>query len=151
MTKYYKIPMTERIIGTSFGSLYKLLRERCPKLHDREIGRLALKHGSSDVSQSELKEQLTKYNQETSAMYELLKIPEFIIAVDNNVTGIVEISSSIPLEVTCKEFLPARKISEEEAKQYVEKNPNYSEIVSNFFVQEKAKELNKSTKANKGN
>ena len=96
MSKYYKIPLTERVVGVSTGSLYKTLRENYPDLYNREVGRMDLKYGDSKHTTD--KDTMDRYNKETSMMYKAMGLPEFIIAVETvSGEGIKEISIfSIP-------------------------------------------------------
>ena len=45
MNKYYKIPMTERIIKVNDTSLFDILLEHYPDLYNREKGRVELQYG----------------------------------------------------------------------------------------------------------
>ena len=142
MSKYYKIPLTERIVGTSSGSLYKLLRENYPELYDREVGRMDLKYGNKDnIVNSNT---IADYNRQTSLLYKAMGIPEFIIAVEI-VTGggIEEISTSTPLMVSSKKFLKTRKVSKEDATSYIEEVTDYSEKIANYFTSANKKGLEK--------
>lgn len=140
MTKYYKIPLTERVIGTKNGSLYKTLRENYPELYTREVGRMDLKYGDQkNMVDTSI---IADYNKETSVMYETLGMPEFIIAVEKiSGRGIKEISTSTPLIILSKEVLKARLVSKESAISYIEGKEEYSEKIANFFSTSNKKEL----------
>lgn len=140
MSKYYKIPLTERVVGTSTGSLYKMLRDNCPELYSREIGRMDLKYGDKKNMVDE--SIIADYNKETSRMYETLRMPEFIIAIEKVPgAGIEEISTSTPLIVSSKEFLRTRMVTKEIATSYIDAKDEYSEKIANFFSITKQKEL----------
>lgn len=140
MSKYYKIPLTERIVGTSTGSLYKTLRDNYPELYSRELGRMALKYGDKkNMVDANI---IADYNKETSRMYEALGMPEFIIAIEKvSGAGIEEISTSTPLIVSSKDFLKTRVVSKEIATSYIASKDEYSEKIANFFSPTKKKEL----------
>ena len=142
MTKYYKIPLTERVIGTSSDSLYKILRDNYPELYAREVGRMDLKYSDKDATVDS--NVMANYNKETSNLYKTLGMPEFIIAIER-VTGegIEEIATSTPLIVSSKEFLKTRMVSKEVATSYIEENDQYSEKIANFFSKDKKKNLQK--------
>lgn len=142
MSKFYKIPLTERVVGVSSGSLYKTLRENYPDLYNREVGRMDLKYG--DARHSTDKATMDNYNKETSMMYKAMGLPEFIIAVETvSGEGIKEISTSTPLIISSKEFLKTRNVSKETAILYVEEESEYSKKVADFFTANKEKSLSK--------
>lgn len=141
MSKYYKIPLTERAVSLSSGSLYKNLRENYPALYNREVGRMDLKYG--DARHHTDSKTMEKYNKETSILYKEIGLPEFIIAVEKvSGEGIQEISTSTPL-IASKEFLRTRNVSKETAILYIEKEEDYSEQIATFFTAKKDKSYQK--------
>ena len=140
MSKYYKIPLTERVVGVSTGSLYKTLRENYPDLYNREVGRMDLKYGDSKHTTD--KDTMDRYNKETSMMYKAMGLPEFIIAVETvSGEGIKEISTSTPLIISSKEILKSRNVSKETAILYITEEKEYSEKIANFFTRRNQKNL----------
>lgn len=81
MKKYYKIPMTERIVSANGQSLFQILEEYYPDLYNREKGRVSLTYDVTEpgVMTPELEKAVNAYNAETKAIYKAMGVPQFII------------------------------------------------------------------------
>lgn len=73
MKKYYKIPMTERIIKVDGTALFDILKDNYPDLYNREKGRVELKYSGSNpgVMTPHLEEVVGEYNKETDMLYRI--------------------------------------------------------------------------------
>lgn len=145
MKKYYRIPMTERIVKVDGISLFEILQKHYPDLYNREKGRVELMYGGTNpgVMTPQLEEAVKDYNQETDVMYQKLGVPKYIIAVEDE-SGIREYATSTSLEVPSNHsILTGRKVSQITAYQYLDSTPNYVGVTSNIFQKEENKSLKK--------
>lgn len=146
MKKYYKIPMTERIIKVDDTSLFDILKDNYPDLYNREKGRVELQYGGSNpgVMTPQLEEVVREYNKETDMLYKQQGVPKYIIAINNGET-IKEYVTGKPLETIgggC--IFQGREVSQLEAYNYLDTTENYIEIVGKLFAKEDKKTLRKS-------
>ena len=67
MKKYYKIPMTERIVFANNMSLFQILKDHYPDLYNREQGRIELTYGGDNpgVMTPQLEKHVKDYNHQT--------------------------------------------------------------------------------------
>jgi hypothetical protein len=145
MKKYYKIPMTERIIKVDGTSLFDILKDNYPDLYNREKGRVELQYGGSNpgVMTPQLEEVVGEYNKETDMLYKLQGVPKYIIAINNGET-IKEYVTGKSLESIgggC--IFQGREVSQKEAYDYLDNTENYAEIVGKLLVKEDKKTLKK--------
>ena len=146
MKKYYKIPMTERIIKVDGTSLFDILKDNYPDLYNREKGRVELQYGGTNpgVMTPHLEEVVGEYNKETDALYMVLGVPKYIVAIDNG-DAIQEYITGKTLETLgggC--IFQGREVSQREAYEYLDKTKNYAEMVGKMLVKEDSKTLKKS-------
>lgn len=136
MKKYYKIPMTERIVQVNTVSLFQILQEHYPDLYNRELGRIELTYGGDNpgVMTPQLEEMVNEYNAETKALYKAMGVPQYIIGFKNEDDVIVEYATKTPLDESglgC--FISGREVSQTEAYTYLDDEKNYIEVVNRFF------------------
>lgn len=146
MKKYYRIPMTERIVKVDGISLFEILQKHYPDLYNREKGRVELMYGGSNpgVMTPQLEEAVKDYNQETDVMYHALGVPKYIIAIKDE-SGIREYATKTTLEVPSNgSILTGREVSQTTAYQYLDSTTNYIGITNKMFVKEENKSLKKS-------
>ena len=146
MKKYYKIPMTERIIKVDGTSLFEILLEHYPDLYNREKGRVELQYGGTNpgVMTPHLEEVIEEYNRETDELYKLQGVPKYIIATGDDEL-IKEYVTGQPLETIGHGYIfLGREVSQLEAYKYLDETDNYSEIVGKMLVKEDTKTLRKS-------
>lgn len=146
MKKYYKIPMTERIIKVNDTSLFDILKEHHPDLYNREKGRVELQYGIPEpgIMTPQLEEAVKQYNQETKGLYMEQKVPTHIIAIGEG-DEVVEYVTHTQLQTfgyRC--FLQGREVSEQEAYEYLNETENYIEEVSKMLAKQDKKTLRKS-------
>lgn len=141
MKKFYKIPMTERIIKVGNTSLLEILQNNYPLLYDREKGRINLQYHVLLT-----KEKLEEYNRETNLMYAKEGIPKYIIAVGNN-NYLMELSTGIKLSgIEHSSILKERRVSKEDAYEYISNEKDYVGNVTKLFSKEIPKSLKKINK-----
>lgn len=141
MEKYYKIPMTERLIAANDVALIKILEEEYGYLYDREIGRIKLTYGSNTpkVMTPQLEEEIKEYNQQTAQKYKDMCVPQYIIAVKEN-GAIREYETGAIITARGAGLLDVREVSKEEVTQYLQETEEYYfEETSKFFQKEKNK------------
>lgn len=145
MKKFYKIPMTERIVMTEKGSLIDILKEQYPELHQRELDRIELTYGHNNPGYMtpELEETVSKYNKETAMMYKAMGVPQYIIAKEKDGGDVIEHITGTKLITRCNSILYGREINAIEAHEYIEGIPNYTEKVQQFFAIENDKKETK--------
>lgn len=146
MKKYYKIPMTERIIKVNDTSLFDILKDHHPDLYNREKGRVELQYGIPEpgIMTPQLEEAVNAYNQETKRLYMEQKVPTHIIAI-GDAEEIIEYVTHTPLQIFGHGyFLLGREVSEQEAYEYLNETENYIEEVSKMLAKEDKKILKKS-------
>ena len=145
MKRFYKIPMTERIVMTGNVSLIEILKEQYPELHERELCRIELTYGHNNPGYMtpELEKTVADYNEETAIMYKAMEIPQYIIARQEDEGEITEHVTGTKLTVRCNSILYGREINVIDAYQYMNSIPKYSESVHQFFENEKEKDKNK--------
>ena len=146
MKKYYKIPMTERIIKVDGTSLFDILKDNYPDLYNREKGRVELQYGGSNpgVMTPHLEEVVGEYNKETDMLYRIQGVPKYIVAIGDG-ESIKEYVTGKPLETLgggC--IFQGREVSQLEAYKYLDATENYAETVGKLLVKEDAKTLKKS-------
>lgn len=146
MKKYYKIPMTERIIKVDGTSLFEILQEHYPDLYNREKGRVELQYGGTNpgVMTPHLEEVVGEYNKETDALYKVQGVPKYIVAIGDSET-IQEYVTGKTLETIgggC--IFQGREVSQKEAYEYLDKTTNYAEMVGKMLSKEDTKSLKKS-------
>ena len=146
MKKYYKIPMTERIIKVDDTSLFDILKEHHPDLYNREKGRVELQYGIPEpgIMTPQLEEAVKEYNQETARIYCEQSVPTHIIAVDND-DEVREYATGTVLQTFgYSSILQGREVSQQEAYEYLDNTPYYIEAVGKIFAKEDKKSLVKS-------
>ena len=146
MKKYYKIPMTERIIKVDGTALFDILKDNYPDLYNREKGRVELQYGGSNpgVMTPHLEEVVGEYNKETDMLYRIQGVPKYIVAIGDG-ESIKEYVTGKPLETLgggC--IFQGREVSQLEAYKYLDDTENYAETVGKLLVKEDAKTLKKS-------
>ena len=145
MKKYYKIPMTERIIKVNDTSLFDILLDHYPDLYNREKGRVELQYGIPEpgIMTPQLEEAVNEYNQETKRLYMEQGVPTHIIAIGNN-EGVTEYFTHTPIQTSGYDsFLQGREVSRQEAYEYLDQTQNYIEQVSKMFAKKESKSLRK--------
>lgn len=145
MKKYYKIPMTERIIKVNDTSLFDILKDHHPDLYNREKGRVELQYGIPEpgIMTPQLEEAVNTYNQETKRLYKEQQVPTHIIAIGDD-EEIVEYVTHTPLQTFGQMlFLQGREVSKHEAYEYLDKTENYIEEVSKMLTKQDKKTLRK--------
>ena len=145
MKKYYKIPLTERVIKIDGTSLFGFLLENYPDLYNREKGRIVLQYGGEThgIMTHNLKKKIEEYNQKTDRLYICMGVPKYIVAMGDEI--ISEYATGKPLEVLgTGSVLSAREVSQQEAYQYLEKTKNYEEVVTKMLNKDSYKMLKKS-------
>lgn len=146
MKKYYKIPMTERIVKVDDTSLFDILQEHYPDLYNREKGRVELQYGGTNpgIMTPQLEEIVSEYNHETDLMYLEQGVPKYIIAVDTD-GEVKEYATGTELQTHgMGSLLQGREVSQTQAYEYLDTTANYIEVVGNLFAKEEKKELKKS-------
>lgn len=146
MRKYYKIPMTERIIKVNDTALFDILLEYYPDLYNREKGRVALQYDIPEpgIMTPQLEKAVNEYNQETKRLYMEQGVPTHIIAMESG-EEVIEYVTHTPLQTFghgC--FLQGREVSQQEAYEYLDQAPNYIEEVSKMLAKQETKSLRKS-------
>ena len=139
MKKFYKIPVTERIVHINNKSLLKILKEKYPNLYDRENLRIELTYGHTEpgIMTPQLETLINNHNKETSLLYEKMGVPQFIIATKEESEEPKELATGLLLETKAvRGFFNMREISQEDAKLYLEQNPDYVEITTNLLETE---------------
>lgn len=138
MNKYYKIPMTERIVSLNKKTLFQTLQENYPELAKREKGRVELTYGGNEpgAMTPQLEETVRKYNAETANVYRQMGVPSHIIGFQKEEGGIVEYITGVPIETSygSTSVLTGREISQKEATQFLTEESNYYDTVSNLFL-----------------
>lgn len=135
MKKYYKIPLTERLVYVGEKSLYQILQDNYQELYNREVGRIELIYGDhkSRVMTSTLQEKIDAYNTETKKLYKTMNVPTHIIGFDNN-GDLVEYATKTPLNCCSKEtFLHCRQVSQLEAYEYLNNQDGYLDMTDKLF------------------
>lgn len=146
MKKYYRIPMTERIVKVDGISLFEILENHYPDLYNREKGRVELMYGGTNpgVMTPQLEEVVKDYNNTTDLLYKALGVPKYIIAIKDE-SGIREYATQTALEVPSNgSILTGREVSQITAYQYLDSTTSYIEITNKLFVNEEKKTLKKS-------
>ena len=145
MKKYYKIPMTERIIKVNGTSLFDILQDHHPDLYNREKGRVDLQYGIPEpgIMTPQLEEAVNTYNQETKRLYKEQHVPTHIIAIGEE-EHITEYVTHTPLQTFGQGcFLLGREVSQQEAYEYLNETENYIEEVSKMLAKQEKKTLRK--------
>ncbi len=140
MNKYYKIPMTERVVSVGERSLYQILQDNYPELYNRELGRVELTYGGENpgVMSPELESIVDEYNQETTAIYKAAGIPQYIIGFVGQDGTLVEYSTKTPLLMRSNfSFIFSREVSQQEAYRYLDEEPNYISVTDYLFSPKK--------------
>lgn len=137
MKKYYKIPMTERIVSANGQTLFQILQDNYPDLYNREKGRVSLTYEVTEpgVMTPELEKVVEAYNAETRSMYKAMGVPQFIIGFQVDDEPPVEYATKTPLTTygyNC--VLSFREVPQLEAYNYLDEESNYLEIVDKLFV-----------------
>ena len=147
MHKYYKIPLTERLVTVNNRSLFQILQEHYPDLYERERGRVELTYGGDNPGAitPQLECEIEKYNKETANLYKAMGVPSHIIAYQVDDGSISEYCTGASLESHgYYTFFKNREVSQAEAYQLLDEENNYSAVVSKMFAQkEKPKSLGK--------
>ncbi len=157
MKKYYKIPMTERVILVNGESLFSVLSEVYPELYSREKGRIELQYGLTQepgIIEPELEKLVDEYNAGTKDLYRQLGVPTHIIAMKNEEGNLFEYATKTPLEEFGHgTFISCREVSQEQAYDYLDKQDNYYEVAAKLFPQKEHPKslLKKAIKFVKGN
>ena len=84
MKKYYKIPMTERVVLVNGETLFSILSEVHPELYTREKGRIELQYGLTQepgIIEPGLQKLVDEYNEGTKELYRQLGVPTHITRV----------------------------------------------------------------------
>ena len=143
--KYYKIPMTERIIKVDGISLFEKLQEHYPDLHNREKGRIELQYGenTSGIVTPNLKEVVGEYNRKTDNLYRIYGVPKYIIAIGKN-EELREYVTGKTLEQMGQGYIAlGREVSCKEALEYLNNTENYTNVINKMLIQEDSKSLKK--------
>lgn len=145
MKKFYKIPMTERIVMTEKGPLIDTLKEQYPQLHQRELERIELTYGHNNPGYMtpELEKTVAEYNEKTAIMYKALDVPQYIIAQQEDDGDIIEYSTKTKLIIRCNSTLTGREINVIQAYDYMQEIPSYEERVNQFFPPQNSKKTQK--------
>ena len=147
MKKYYKIPLTERIISANGNSLFEILRDNYPELYAREKGRVEMTFidvPEPGVMTPELERMISEYNSETDAIYETMGVPKYIIGYKaDEQAQLVEYTTKTPLTTQgFGSFIQGREVSKTEAYNYLDAERNYIEVSNKLFSkQEEPKSL----------
>lgn len=138
MNKYYKIPMTERVVSINDKTLFQTLQENYPELYDREKGRVELTYGGDEPGAitPQLECEIEKYNAETANLYHAIGVPCYLIGLQVDDGSVVEYVTGMPLETSYgrSTVLAGREVSQLEAYQYLDNESNYSEVASKMFA-----------------
>lgn len=147
MKKYYKIPMTERIVSINGKSLFNTLQDNYPDLYNRELGRVELTYGGPEpgIMTPQLEREVDEYNAETARLYQAMGVPSHIIGVKNDEGEVFEYVTGLPLETRgYTSMFSGRGVSQLEAYNYLDNQINYSEVVTEMFPKkEEPKSLRK--------
>ncbi len=141
MRKFYKIPMTERVVKVNDTSLFQILHEQYPDLHNRELGRVELTYGGSNpgVMTPELEKIVNDYNEQTALLYKAMKVPQYIIAIKED-EEVKEISTKTVLSAGgLSSLVAARQVSQQEAYEYLDNTEGYIEKANQFFPKKEEK------------
>lgn len=140
MTNFYKIPVTERRINFGTYSLIRNLREISPLLYEREQERVRKTYEVQDdlIGDQDIK----NYNMETANLYMEQGLPQYFIAIGSDYCC-REISTGNRLRSSVMSLLNSRRVSKEEAMEYIERHEEYDVVVQNFFNCVKEKEVQK--------
>ena len=135
MKKYYCIPVTDSNVYHNGQSLKDHLMIVDYSLYCRDVSFKEFFYGRiySDIPTNQQLEEM--YQDEKEYMkkaFQEQKLPESIIAVAEE-DNIYEISTNEKLKNFTRLLDSMYGITAEEAKKYLEENPNYSEYVSLFF------------------
>ncbi len=139
MKKYYKIPMTERIVLVNGETLFSILSEVHPELYIREKGRIELQYGLTQepgIIEPGLEKLVDEYNAGTKDLYRQLGVPTHIIAMKDEEGNLVEYATKTKLEEFGQgSFISCREVSQEEAYAYLDSQNNYYGETAKFFPQ----------------
>lgn len=138
MKKYYKIPLTERIISANGNSLFEILRDCYPELYDREIGRVKMTYvdvPEPGVMTPVLEKMISEYNSETDAIYATMGVPKYIIGYkEDEQAQLVEYATKTPLITKgYVSFTREKEVSETDASDYLATEKDYIEVLNKLF------------------
>ena len=148
MKKYYKIPMTERVVSANGETLFKILQDQYPDLYNRELGRIELTYGGTEpgVMTPQLEEAVNDYNAQTSLLYKAMGVPQYLIAIKEDDKEVKEyVTGTILTAGGLGCLLEGRQVSQTTAYQYLDETPNYMDKVAQLFPKEEKKSLIKRT------
>lgn len=139
MKKYYKIPMTERIVLVNGETLFSILSDVHPELYTREKDRIEIQYGLTQepgIIEPELQKLVDEYNEGTKELYRQLGVPTHIIAINDEEGNLFEYATKTPLEEFGHgSFVSCREVSQQEAYEYLDSQNNYYEETAKFFPQ----------------
>lgn len=139
MKKYYKIPMTERVVLVNGETLFSILSEVHPELYTREKGRIEIQYGLTQepgIIEPGLQKLVDEYNEGTKELYRQLGVPTHIIAINDEEGNLFEYATKTPLEEFGHgSFVSCREVSQQEAYEYLDSQNHYYEETAKFFPQ----------------
>lgn len=137
--KFYKIPLTDRMIKIEGKSLIEILQEKFPELYEREMERINIQYEDCPGSTNPVLEKILKeYNTKTNLCYQEEKLPTYLLAIQKD-DEIREYATNTPLTANHKTFTELREVTPEQFNTYLDQNPNYEEEIPKFLEQEKNK------------
>lgn len=135
--KYYKIPVTHRMIKMNGRSLFKILKEFYPELYQRELERVELTYGGDEPGSMtpQLEMALEKFQSQTDEMYLELGVPKFIIGFETDDGQILESNTRTPMTTNHKidNIFQVYEVSRDEALNAINEERNYQDATAQMY------------------
>lgn len=142
--KYYKIPLTARIVSANGVSLIEILHQKYPELYDREMDRITLTYGIGPKTKNpEILERIYKDKEETSQLYREMGVPEHIIAIKNPLSSELTVyGTETKLETIGNYPFEQQEISVSGAAEYMANAAyDYADFIQTYFEKPKQKKI----------